>query len=197
MRYRSFAIKQERCYARAINNHQPFAVGKTAIAGWLANKGVDFARGKVTRFAKDRAIEYGKSQLAQFRENAKLHLRQADRSVPKALRLAYLQATLQICALRSDELGANFTSYSQYLTSKLLRWKKRYEESSGVLAQAEVLWLDNLHTWLRWEIDKAKSGKLPALDITDQDFAGLVPFEGRRWQDRLITCPAIGANYLG
>jgi len=107
----------------------------------LANKGADVVREKVTGLAKDKANEYGKSLLAQFHENAKLHLRHADKSVPKALRLAYLQATLQVCALRSDELGANVTSYSQYITSKLLPWKKRYEEPLGVFAQAEVQWL--------------------------------------------------------
>src|SRR5215475_7073851 len=68
------------------------AAGKAAITGWLANKGADFVKDKVTGFAKDKTNEYGKSLLAQFRENAKLQLRQADKSVPKALRLAYLQA---------------------------------------------------------------------------------------------------------
>jgi len=153
------------------------AAGKAAITGWLTNKGADFAKEKATGFAKDKANEYRKSLLAQFRENAKLHLRQADKSVPKALRLAYLQATLQVCALRSDELGANVTSYSQYLTSKLLRWKKRYEGPLGVFAQAEAKWLDDLYTWLRVELAKTKEGKLPALEITEQNFADLVPFE--------------------
>src|SRR5262249_48633189 len=116
-------------------------------------------------------------QLAQFRENAKLHLRQHDQSIPKAQRLAYLQATLQVCALRSDELGANVASYPQYFTRKLLRWKRRYDEPLGVLAQAEVQWLDGLHRWLHDEMAKAKEGKLPALEITEQDFADLVHFE--------------------
>src|SRR5215831_6528053 len=95
------------------------AAGKVAITGWLAKKGTDFVKEKAKGFAGDNAKEFGKNQLAQFRENAKQHLRQADNSVPKALRLAYLQATLQVCALRSDELGADVTSYSQYLTGKL------------------------------------------------------------------------------
>ena len=109
------------------------AAGKAAITGWLTNKGVDFTKEKVTGFTKDKTNEYGKSLLAQFRENVKLHLRQADKSVPKALRLAYLQATLQVCALRSDELGVDVTSYSQYVTGKLLPWKKRYNEPLGIL----------------------------------------------------------------
>src|SRR5262249_11111542 len=87
------------------------------------------------------------------------------------------QATLQVCALRSDELGVDVTSYSQYLTNTLLRWKKRYKEPLGFLAQAEAQWLDGLHKWLRGEIDNAKEGKLPPLEIPEQDFADLVPFE--------------------
>src|SRR5215813_2094501 len=90
------------------------AAGKAAITGWLANKGADFVKEKAKGFAGDKAKEFGKNQLTQFRENTKLHLRQADKSIPKALRLAYLQATLQVCALQSDELGTNVTSYPQY-----------------------------------------------------------------------------------
>ena len=153
------------------------AAGKAAIAGWLAKEGVDFAVEKTTDFAGDKAKGFGNKQLTQFRDNARLHLRQPDQSIPKSLRLAYLQATLQVCALRGDELGANVTSYSQHLTGKILRWKKRYDESFGVLAQAEVQWLDDLHKWLRAEIAEAKEGKLPLLEITEQDFADLVSFE--------------------
>jgi ATPase family associated with various cellular activities (AAA) len=153
------------------------ATVKAAITTWVAKEGADFVKDKVTGFAKDKSKEFGKKQLTQFRENAKLHLRQLDQSIPKALRLAYLQATLQVCALRSDELGANVTSYSQYFKGKILRWQKRYDETFGVMAQAELQWLDHLHKWLRAEIAKAKEGKLPPLEITEQDFADLIQFE--------------------
>lgn len=155
-----------------------YAVGKAALTGWVTKKGADFVKDKAAGFAGDKTKELGKEQMTQFRENAKLHLRQPDKSIPKALRLAYLQATLQVCALRSDELGANVASYSQYLAGKILRWQKRYDEPFGVLAQAEVQWLDGLHKWLRAEMAKAKDGKLPLLEITEQDFADLVQFEG-------------------
>jgi HEAT repeat protein len=152
------------------------AVGKAAITGWLANKGADFVKEKAKGFAGDKAKEFGKNQLTQFRENARLHLRQPDQSIPKALRLAYLQATLQVCALQSDELGTNVTSYS-YFRSKLPQWKRSYDEPLGILSRADVQWLDGLHQWLRVEIDNARKGKLPPLEITEQDFADLVPFE--------------------
>jgi HEAT repeat protein len=184
------------------------AAGKAAITGWIANKGLDFIKEKSTGFAGDKAKEFGKTQLAQFHENARLHLRRPDQSIPKALRFAYLQATLQVCALRSDELGANVASYSQHLADKILRWKKRYNENLGVLAQAEAQWLDNLHKWLRTEIDKAKEGKLPLLEITDQGFASLVSFEDdsddetlrQRITDHLITeidqaCPGMSDKF--
>jgi len=153
------------------------AIGKAAITTWVTKEGADFVKDKVTGFAKDKSKEFGKNQMTQFRQNAKLHLRQLDQSIPKALRLAYLQATLQVCALCSDELGANVTSYSQYLKGKILNWQKRYDEPLGVIAQAEVQWLDGLHKWLRAEMAKAKEGKLPPLEITEQDFADFVQFE--------------------
>ena len=152
------------------------AASKAAITGWLTNKGADFVKEKAKGFAGDKAKEFGKNQLTQFRENARLHLRQPDQSIPKALRLAYLQATLQVCALQSDELGTNVTSYS-YFRSKLPRWKRSYDEPLGILSRADVQWLDGLHQWLRAEIDNARKGKLPPLEITEQDFADLVPFE--------------------
>src|SRR5262245_44603507 len=153
------------------------AIGKAAITTWVTKEGADFVKDKVTGFAKDKSKEFGKNQMTQFRQNAKLHLRQLDQSIPKALRLAYLQATLQVCALRSDELGANVTSYSQYLKGKILRWQKRYDEPFGVIAQAEVQWLDGLHKWLRTEMAEAKEGKLPPLEITEKDFSDFIQFE--------------------
>ncbi len=181
-----------------------YAIAKTALTGWVKVKGADFVKDKATGFAGDKAKEFGKIQLTQFRENAKLHLRQPDQSIPKALRLAYLQATLQVCALRSDELGANVTSYSQHLAGKILQWKKRYNEPFGVFAQAEVQWLDSLHKWLRVEMEKAKGDKMPPLEITEQDFADLVQFDDdgdaealrQRLTEHLITelekaCPGM------
>ena len=82
-----------------------------------------------------------------------------------------------MCALRSDELGANVTSYLQHLGGKILPWQKRYHEPFGVFAQAEVQWLNGLHKWLRAEMAKAKEGELPALEIAEQDFADLVRFD--------------------
>jgi hypothetical protein len=149
------------------------AVGKVALSR------------KATSIIGDKTKELGINQLTQFRENLKLHLRQIDRSIPKALRLAYLQATLQVCALHSDELGANVTSYPQYLKGKILRRKGRYNEPLGILAQAEVQWLEGMHNWLRAEIAKAKEGKLPPLEITEQHFADLAQFDDESDADSL------------
>jgi hypothetical protein len=154
-----------------------YAAGKVALTKWVADEGVDFVKGKATGLARDEAKGIVKKQLAQFRANTKLHLRQSDNSIQKLLRLAYLQATLQVCALRSDELGVNVTSYPQYLKSKILRWQKRHDEPLGIIAQAEVQWLDSLHKWLRTEVAKAREDKLPPLAIAEQDFADLVQFE--------------------
>jgi hypothetical protein len=124
------------------------------IIGLLALGKAALSR-KATSIIEDKIKELSKNQLTQFRENLKLHLRQPDTSIPKALRLAY----------------------PQYLKGKILRWEKRYNEPLGVLAQAEVQWLEDMHNWLRAEIAKAKGGNLPPLEITEQHFADLVKFK--------------------
>jgi len=162
-----------------------YAAGKAAITGWLAKEGADIVKDKVKAFAGGKAKVFGINQLTQFRENVKLHLRQPEKSIPKALRLSYLQATLQVIALHSNELGVDVTQYTPYLVEKILRWRRREDAPLGVLAQAEAQWLDCLHKWIRAEVAKAKNDNLPSLEITDRYFANLAQYDGDSNDDQI------------
>jgi tetratricopeptide (TPR) repeat protein len=153
------------------------AAGKAAFTNWVAEEGFDLAKDKASGLASEKSKEFAKKLFSEFRENARLHLPEADKSLPQAIRLAYLQATLQVWALRGWQIGAPVTPYPQDLAEKLLRTKIRYEAPLGVMGLGEAQWLDRLQGWLRAEVGKAKEGKLPPLELHDQDFAHLAQLE--------------------
>lgn len=78
-------------------------------------------------------------------DNLRRHRPEANNELQRAVYCSYLQATLQVCALRAQNIGINIDEWIRREPlpgrMKKLATKLRHEPSLGIFSQAEAQWL--------------------------------------------------------
>ncbi len=111
-------------------------------------------------------------------DNLRRHRPEANHELQRALYCSYLQATLQVCALRAQSIGINIDNWirREPMPGKMkkLATKFRREPSLGVFSQAESQWLDAVIGDLRQKLSLLDKDRFDPPSKDDEQFTLLL-----------------------
>jgi tetratricopeptide (TPR) repeat protein len=138
----------------------------TSFLGGVAGKlfSAEGAAGLITNIASGPIDQWRQANWQQLRENLRRYRPDANHELQRELYRAWLQATLQICALRGEQLGINvdewFRPHSLPRPFAAALSKLRDDAPLGVLSAAEATWLDAVSSDLGQQLDALGKGAL-------------------------------------